>query len=256
MKELTEIGIPVVEHCNLNCRGCLHFCHRGQKPFYADVNQFECDMRRLKSFFDNIQIIRLYGGEPFLHKELDKFIWCSREVFSEAEIEILTNGIMLMDIPQELIRAIRKNDVKICWSVYPIIREEAYLKTLALLKSWGLRFSAGRVNEFYACFDAKGGIDWDYAFKRCSGKRCHVLKCGKISNCPAPAVERYMNELGAGIDFSDGLLDLYRKDMTAEKIVEFLNKPHSACGYCTAPHYFKWEAQGKEVSLADWRYDR
>ncbi|MBR4026658.1 MAG: radical SAM protein, partial [Lachnospiraceae bacterium] len=204
MSELQEIGIPVVEHCNINCKGCLHFCHRKQLPYFADINKLEKDLNRLHSFFDNIKTIRLYGGEPLLHKELYKFIICCKKIYVDSEIEILTNGLLLMDISSKLIETLKEYSVKIYWSVYPVINEEKYNQILKFIEINSLNCVINKVTEFYTCFDFTGNIDAYKAFERCSGKHCHILREGKISCCPAPLVGHLINKFGAGIDFSDG----------------------------------------------------
>ena len=44
MSVLKRIGIPIVEHCNLKCKGCLHFCNSNQEEFYYDCEEFERDV--------------------------------------------------------------------------------------------------------------------------------------------------------------------------------------------------------------------
>lgn len=250
--KLDELGIPVVEHCNLNCKGCLHFCHIGQKPYFCDVDQYKNDLRRLRELFEEIDIIRLYGGEPLLHPNLKEFIEVTNKHFPHTNIEILTNGILIDRMSTDLINSILKCKVKICWSIYPIMDDNIIFAFLDLLNKNGIYYSYNRVKEFYTCFDATGNQNKDEAFEKCSGKYCHVMKNGKISNCPAPMVSHYIKQLGANIDFNDGILDIY-KISCGQDILDFIQNPHTACKYCGAPRYFKWERQNGECSLDDWK---
>lgn len=93
MSVLKRIGIPIVEHCNLNCKGCLHFCNLNQEEFYYDCNEFECDVMRISELFDDIEVLRLYGGEPLLHPKIIKLLEIARRYLKKAKIEILTNGL-------------------------------------------------------------------------------------------------------------------------------------------------------------------
>ena len=61
---IESIGIQIVDHCNLNCRGCLHFCHKGQEPYFYLAQQYQKDLKRLHEIV-NINTIRIYGGEPY-----------------------------------------------------------------------------------------------------------------------------------------------------------------------------------------------
>ena len=43
---IEKIDIHLVDHCNLNCRGCTHFSPLAQE-FYLDLDSYECDLTRL-----------------------------------------------------------------------------------------------------------------------------------------------------------------------------------------------------------------
>lgn len=250
--KLDELGIPVVEHCNLNCKGCLHFCHVGQEPYFCDFNEYENNLKRLRELFEEIDIIRLYGGEPFLHPNLKNFIEATYKHFPYTNIEILTNGILLDKMPQNLVDSILKYKVKICWSIYPIMNDRKISTLIDLLNNEGIDYSYNKIEKFYTCFDFTGNQNKDESFEKCSGKYCHVMRNGRISNCPAPLVGHYINQLGANIDFNDGIIDIY-KVTCGKDILDFMQEAHTACKYCGAPRYFKWERQSGECSLDDWK---
>lgn len=252
MYKLNEIGIPVVEHCNLNCKGCLHFCHIGQEPFFYNINSYIKDIKQLKRFINYIDVIRLYGGEPLLHDDLFKFIDYSKNTFPKSNIEILTNGILITQMNECLVKSIKKNNVKICWSIYPVINDIKFEETIAFLNDNDINYTFTKVEQFYACYDFNGNINKDMAYLKCSGKYCHMLKDGKISCCPAPMVGHHINKFGADVDFTDGMFDIYNATNPSE-IIDFLNKPHNACRYCSSPHFFNWELQSQNVSLNDWK---
>lgn len=252
MYMFSDIAIPIVEHCNLNCKGCLHFCHKGQTPYYYDIDRFRMDIKKLHLYFKEIGSVRLYGGEPLLHNQLGEFIKVIRKYYPKSELKLLTNGLLITRIQPTLIAALKKYQVKIYWSVYPIITTEEYAETIRFMDRHGLHYSVNYINEFCAFYEPNGNIDPQYAYKRCSGKYCHVMRNGKISCCPAPLVGHLINELGGNIDFSDSVLDLYG-ETSAEEILDFLSKPHPVCKYCTVPRYFAWQQQNENYSLDDWK---
>lgn len=250
--KLDIIGIPIVEHCNLNCKGCLHFCHHGQNHCFYNIEQFRQDLRRLHDFFYNITIIRLYGGEPLLHPLLADFIFSARKEFPNAQIELLTNGLLLDTLNTKILVALRKARIKICWSIYPIMSQNKVKTICCFLKQQKLEYSSNLVDTFYVCLNLKGNSLAADSFAKCNGKHCHILRNGKISTCPAPLIGHYINELGGNIDFTDGILDLNTQKLTSEQILTFLNLPHSACKYCGPPQYFSWQKQQDFITLDDW----
>lgn len=251
MIALSVIGIPVAEHCNLNCKGCLHFCHKDQQPYLYNLDSFKSDIDRMKELFENIGTIRFYGGEPLLHSNLSMFIEYAYKKYPNSSLEILTNGLLITSIGDKLKIAIKQCNAKIVWSVYPIISEQRFYDTIDFLKTNNIKYEYNKVSEFYTCYDFSGSQDKNISYEKCSGKYCHVLRNGKISCCPAPLVGHYINKFGANINFDDGIMDIYSVRNTDE-IINFLKQPHTACKYCGAPRYFKWKQQDDVVNLNDW----
>jgi len=245
------MGIQIVDHCNLNCKGCLHFCHKEQEPYFYAPNSYERDLLRLTSLVE-LGGIRIYGGEPLLHGELSRIIEISHEIVPDAKLKLLTNGLLLQSMSKTLTEVLREHNVKIVWSVYPIIDDKAFDATCKFLQTEGLTYQAERTDMFYACMRQEGDIDPEYAFARCNGKNCHLMQDGKISLCPAPMVAKIMLKFGFDGDISDSLLDIYNMALTGEQVAEFLRSPHSVCRFCTAPTYFSWQQQSGDVALEDW----
>ena len=249
--KINEMGIQVVDHCNLNCKGCLHFCHKGQEPYFYKSECYENDLKKLSTLVD-IERIRIYGGEPLLHPNLSQFIEITHEVIPKAEIKLFTNGLLLRTMPEKLSLVLQVHNVKIIWSVYPIFDIESLQATQKFLKNIGISYQVQRVAMFYACMNPDGNIPPQYAFEHCNGRNCHVMQDGKISLCPAPMVSKIMAKFGFDYDISDGLLDIYDSMLTGDQVVQFLRSPHSVCRFCTAPSYFSWQQQSDDAILEDW----
>ena len=92
--QLHYLETHLVDHCNLKCKGCGHFSSLSEKR-YTDVDIFKRDLMRLSGLFDNISRIRLMGGEPLLHPDVLGFVKSSRLAFPNADIWVVTNGLLL-----------------------------------------------------------------------------------------------------------------------------------------------------------------
>ncbi len=128
---LDYVEIHLVEHCNLNCAGCTHFCPLAEEA-YLDIETFSKDLNRLADL-TNRQVgkIRLMGGEPLLHPELNKFMEKARGFFPNTKISVVTNGILLNKQSQKFWDCCRENDILITISGYPIKLDYDFIKNKA-----------------------------------------------------------------------------------------------------------------------------
>ncbi len=116
--ELAYLELHLTDHCNLNCKGCSHFCPLAP-PQYADLSGYKSDMHRISQLFRNIRTIRLMGGEPLLHPDPASFVRATRAVFPQARIRFVTNGILLPKASQAFWDACRDTGATIDMTVYP-----------------------------------------------------------------------------------------------------------------------------------------
>src|SRR5574344_1878229 len=115
---LDYIEININDHCNMNCKGCSHFAPLAPTSF-KDFNVFFKDIKRLKELIPHIFKIRIMGGEPFLNPELKKYVRAIKEVYPYTDLRIVTNGLLLKNIDDEILDFIKNNDVMLDISVYP-----------------------------------------------------------------------------------------------------------------------------------------
>ena len=95
-----EIYITLTADCNLRCQGCRYgreFMHGHQLP-WATVRDLLDDCRKL-----GIRNIRLYGGEPLLHRDIVRIVEYSASL--GLHTWLTTNGILLKRKADDLYRA-------------------------------------------------------------------------------------------------------------------------------------------------------
>ncbi len=247
---IESLGIQIVDHCNLNSGVVYIFAIKGKNHIFIQLNNTKKTSKRLHEIV-NINTIRIYGGEPLLHPQLCDFLCISRKEFESANIYILTNGLLLNKITDDLVEIINDCNIHIQWSKYPVFDDEKFETIIDFLNNKCIKYEINNIEQFYTCFDINGGISPRDAFDRCNGKNCHIMQNGKISICPAPMVNKIMKNLGFKEDFSDGLLNIHDVSITSEKLMRFFNTPNSACSYCTFTELFYLEA--KWIQLV-WRY--
>lgn len=237
--ELEYIETHLVDHCNLNCKGCGHFSPLSKEK-YLDFKTFHRDIGRLSELFDNIHYICLMGGEPLLHPQITSFLDIARDVFPRAKIVIVTNGILLLTQSQLFWDVCKKRDVAIDITPYPFQRD--YGKIVNAIKTHNVEFhlrarnvSTGQpVEHFDQYLNIKGDSDPFAAFQYCmSLYKCSFLQEGKIYLCRLPALIRIFNEyFGKNIPVENTDAINIFGDITGADIIDFLSRPSPFCRWC------------------------
>lgn len=235
---LPYLEVHLCDHCNLNCKGCGHQCPDVDGEVFTDVEQFTNDINELsKKIF--IKKIRLMGGEPLLHPQVNRFMFETRKAFPRADIRLVTNGILLPTMEESFWKTCRDNNIIIDMSKYPIVGNK-FAEYLDLLDDNDVKLGIIHLSKkFFTKRNDKGDSNIKEAFNACSSKYCVNLWKSKLYTCPA-CFRYYSNkrhkenrELPVG-------LDIYK--VTGEEIKNKMNKPISACRYCLVdPIYFPWE---------------
>ena len=87
--------------CNLNCENCAHLMNHYNDHHQYSFDEFKENIDLLFETVDYVIQLRLLGGEPFLNRDLGKFLeyMLSDENISKkfSEIGITTNGTVVPD---------------------------------------------------------------------------------------------------------------------------------------------------------------
>ena len=233
----------VCDHCNLNCKGCLHLANACDEKF-ANLNQYICDMNRMKELFSSVHSIKLLGGEPLLNKDLCKFIEITKSTFPECELRVATNGILLNEKCTDLFECMKKNDASFFISLYPPVKKIRY-RIEQLCKNNGIKcIFTEEINAFRKQFCINGGNDIKQSFNICRKQMgfCFGLREGKLSPCVATYI-RFLNEkYDTHIPITkDDEFDIYSSECNGWDLIKKLYEPIPLCAYCGIPQEFKWE---------------
>lgn len=242
----------VADHCNLNCKGCGHCANILERSF-PSLEGFWRDLQRLRQLFAGVGLIRLMGGEPFLNQELGEYIAAARSCFPVSEIHIVTNGLLLPEVGEELLGAIAEHQVILDISQYPPT-VEAWDRIGRVIEDYGMEVNISPVTEFYKRFTLGAGSEKETVFRECSTRTCHSLRDGKIAACIVPFSTEVLNRayhLGVPVD---GWIDLYEPGIDGEEINRRLDRPLELCAHCKREkEFFPWERCFRgEARLQDW----
>lgn len=249
---LMHLEYEVTHHCNLNCRSCSHFSPLTEKKF-GDLEQFLRDLERIRSMIDYIGEIQLLGGEPLLNPDLYRFVQEARRIYPYAQINVVTNGILLMSVDERLKEAMKSTGAAFRVSVYPPFK--SYVKNaIQQLKKEGLLFRSDyEMDQFSSGLNPDGSSDAETADARCMQNYCHIFENGKLSRCGiAHKIPVYAGYYHLENVFPDCSLNLYDRELTPRKLQSYLMNPIEMCRYCGKPVVSPWMRAGKNPEKEDW----
>ncbi|GAA5093723.1 radical SAM protein [Nocardia iowensis] len=188
MLHLLALEINVVTHCNLSCVGCSHSSPAAAEGF-ADVATVGRDFSALADVVEPVYV-RLVGGEPLLHPELDQIIGAIRSAMPHAIIRLYTNGTRIDKGTSPWLAALDELLV----SVYPraavpdstlrhLAAECATANTTLLVERF-FAFRASRPTRQLTATEAR------QVFQTCQmahAKSAHIVQDGHVYLCPMSA---------------------------------------------------------------------
>lgn len=247
--QMFYLEVHAADHCNLNCKGCMHFSPLVRENVFPDFNRLSKDIHHLRKFIKHIEIIRILGGEPLLNPELEKYICLLRDVYPFSNINIVTNGILIEKMSTSLCDIIREKSIHIHVSLYPPV-ENRKERIEAFLKQKKIIFQiSDRIGKFTSTYRNEAFRDKMLAKEQCD-IFCNNLRDGKISCCPNIMYTHYYNEcFGDKYPVEDGMIDIY-EIKSAKDLHQRLNEPVSLCEYCDRSNLFDWEISKNNYS--DW----
>jgi len=239
--------IHITEHCNLNCSGCSHFSPIADEE-YLNVNKYEKDCEQLSKITNGeVSYIKLLGGEPLLHKDINSIMDITRMNFRKTIIVIITNGILLNVQKAKFWQSCNKNKVKIGISKYPIklplsiILEQAKIYDVEVGYFRGplkiISLSDKNCDDkimYHFPIDLLGQQDIDNSFSKCNkSNNCFTLKKGRLYTCSTlPHIIHFINYFHKDMIIDDrDSISIYDVKNTDE-ILSFLSRPISFCRYC------------------------
>lgn len=234
------IEILLTDNCNLNCAYCNHFAPLAKPHSYA-LESYIRDIKRLKELFGkDIWDIKLMGGEPLLHPDIEEVIKETRNTFKESNISILTNGLLLPKMKDSFWKICKSNNIKISITKY---KDTPDKEILNLVHKYNVSFeyypnsdesSLDKNNMVKFCVNENGDTDVVRRFLDCgNANKTITLRDGKLYTCPFKATvchfNRYFNsQIPVG---ESDFIELY-KAKDKDTIYRFLSKPTNTCKYC------------------------
>lgn len=255
-----NLEIHLADHCNLNCAGCSHYSPLAE-PTFCDVAELKESLSKLSAYAKAFRTIRLLGGEPLLNPKVSEIVGMIREYFPHNEIELVTNGLLLMrshsdNIDEAFWECCRTNNIVIGATVYPTGCDYDALKRMC--KDNGVQFHIYGDRTVQSGFEVYA-LNPDRKGCRLNYYRCHEMDFlqlvgGRIYSCPQCAYVGALNK-ALGYDFKHRKGDYIEVDdikcRFSLRLFRLRAKPF--CKYCVFPRR-KVDWRPSKRSASEWVY--
>ena len=244
---LPSLEMHVVDHCNLNCAGCVHFspCFPKKNPVF-DVRMK--DLEEMRKLFPDITILSLLGGEPLLSPDLCRYMEKARALFPHAEIQLITNGLLLPQMNEAFFACAREARITIVISEYkPTSR--ILSKITDRLISEKIEYTV-RGLENKSVFNRSLSVRKDSIHEKyCLSDGCTAVSEGKIARCPTLLYIHQFNTFFNEDLPSDGIYRI--SDFhDGKELKKCMEERVPLCDYCVKDE-MPWHTCGTDIRLED-----
>ena len=244
----------IVDHCNLNCKYCSHYAPIAE-PSFCDIEEYTKDLKRLSYIVpeEKIEKIRLLGGEPLLHPNIEDFLSIAYEIFPNVNRELVTNGILIKHMSEKFWNVCKKTGTRIYVSRYPIKLD--YDDIVRILTNKGIKHIVGVVPKDFDkhCIRLKRSRSSIYNHLLCieSYGPYMQLNAGKLYKCSYAAYSRHLcKRFGVDISFYDqDYIDIY-KISNIREIYSYLSRSIPFCSHCNptkSTYMNKWDYSSFDI---------
>ena len=238
---IAHIELHAVDCCNLNCSGCTHFSPVFDK-IIPDTRRRINDLHEIHAISTDIISIFILGGEPLLNPEICTYIEESRKIFPKADIQIVTNGLLLLKCKQEFWNSVYNNKV--------IITISEYQPTHLIIDEIVNLLKEKKVGYIIRKYDKKEKFNKPLAFSKessfentCISDGCVSISEGKIARCPTVM---YVNGLNGKFQLDYPEIGIYEiKNMhSVQELNSLMEKRIPLCDYCVK-NEIEWHKCGE-----------
>lgn len=233
IRKFDYVETHITNHCNLNCISCTHYAPLAE-PWFKDINEYVKEIAKLAEIAkSSLREVRILGGEPLLHPQALDFLYITRKAFPDANVELVTNGLLLPKMPDKFFKEINRNDISIYLSNYT---ESNYF--INILEEKVNHYRMGQKDYFIRPGLDLHGSDKEKNFTECYEafqSPCYNLRNGYLFHCPTEAYfdffMKYFNISVKGMyNVYDNGLNIFNATLT--DIEKYINMPSDFCRFC------------------------
>lgn len=244
---LPKVEMHIADFCNLNCKGCTHFSPIFEKKL-PDFETKIYDVKKLKEKIPHVLCFSILGGEPFLNPDICRYIAEIRKIYPDANIDIVTNGLLIPKLSASVLRCILENQVEISISEYKPTHK-LIGKIEEKLQEYGVSYHIRPYEEKKKFIKPLSVKEKSIYPNKCLSDGCVNIWNGKIARCPTLMyIEEFNKKFDQNLP-SEGILQLDDCPVGYE-LLEILQKEVPLCRHCVCCE-IEWEQCGRNPIVTD-----
>lgn len=241
---IRSIDLIITEKCSLKCKDCSNLMQYYEDPVNIGLDELVADVEDLCAVADEINEIRVIGGEPFVNKDFHKVIEKVSSFNKVNKIVIYTNGTIAPS--EDKIKVLENKNVFISITSYDHLSRNIS-KLVELLDKYGIAHNVQKAYGWTDCASIdhhrRPKAQLQQLFNTCCAKNFATLTAGKVYRCPFSA---NVDRLRGVPDLPSDYVDLRGAARQADKVPglkqrlrHFLREiPYiEACDYCNGRTY-------------------
>ena len=255
----SRVSFIVTTRCTLNCDKCISRLYDRKDRSDSPTQELLGDIEKLLAGVDYIYAILLFGGEPFLHPDLDLVMRACAVSEKVGSINIITNGTLIPDA--KTLAALRETRASVKISNYGPALQPNVEKLKRVLAANGIAYtheSAAFWRDLGAYGQLKEGAS-KRRFSICHQQLCSICHDGRLHLCAESAM--LMDE-GIIPDSPEDYINLRTASpaqFREKRRVLLKKRVITACSYCLGTTYIapripvavQREGERKDASLRE-----
>lgn len=232
---LSFVALSITERCTLRCKKCSVLAPYYKKPCDDSYDSIIKPFASFLSCVDSVAELQIGGGEPLMHRALDKILmWCV-EQDKIKEISIFTNSTIIPDAV--LARILTNPKIKLLLDDYGALSRN-FTPIVELCNQMGIRYLIQRFERWDDLGDYHDKHESEeqliQKFRYCSFGNVMSFMKGKLYRCTTAA---RIADLGMVPDNPEDYVDFNQPksgDFWKKEILQLIyqKKYHEGCRLC------------------------
>jgi len=235
-----SLDIVLTEKCTLKCRDCSNLMQYYNSPKNVELANIIKSLEFIKNSGVAFQELRIIGGEPLIHRELDEVLAFIKKSTHDSRVVLFTNGTI---IPRpSTIQLLKECATRVQISKYRANLSRNWEGLVKVLKLAEVEFTLEDVVSWNDCGQVvnvtTSNENVAKTFSNCCVNDALTLLHGRLYGCPFSSHFHNLNQSSG--DFEVDWIDLsgiYPENL-GEEIQKLLNvKYYLACRSCKGRDY-------------------